>query len=217
MESTYKSKQTSRQASRQALEVHSVGAMPWRGLFLMFICDFCVLYKDKLVLREVTNHPVHMKNGKGRLSPSSFIPFCSFGQNMSIMGTHIDDFDVPVCNSFESVVHNGQLCYQVDLEKFKDEDTLERQLQFGLVIILDENEDRQFIANKNKLTERLRDVFSSDQEDDFQIHLTTLSKYHTDKSQGHLILNYNSLLELLYISCQISLCNMNYKTLTFVN
>ena len=135
-----------------------------------------------MALREVTNHPVHIKNGKGKLSPSSFIPFCSFGQNMSVMGTHIDNFDVPVCNCFESVIHNDQLCYQVDLEKYKDEDTLEKQLQFGLVIILDENEDRQFIANKNKLTERQRDVFSSDEEEGFQIHLDTLSKYHTSSS-----------------------------------
>ena len=140
-----------------------------------------------MALREVTNHPVHIKNGKGKLSPSSFIPFCSFGQNMSVMGTHIDNFDVPVCNCFESVIHNDQLCYQVDLEKYKDEDTLEKQLQFGLVIILDENEDRQFIANKNKLTERQRDVFSSDEEEGFQIHLDTLSKYHTSSRGTFLI------------------------------
>ena len=143
----------------------------------------CYVHLDKLALREVTNHPVHIKNGKGKLSPSSFIPFCSFGQNMSVMGTHIDNFDVPVCNCFESVIHNDQLCYQVDLEKFKEPDNIQKQLQYGLVLVLDENEDRQFITNKNDLNDRQKDVFSSDQEDDFQIHLDTLSKYITDKFQ----------------------------------
>ena len=33
------------------------------------------------------------------------------------MGVKIDQFDVPVCNSFEATVLNDQLCYEVDPNK----------------------------------------------------------------------------------------------------
>ena len=44
------------------------------------------------------------------------------------MGNKVDSFDVPVCNSFKAVLHNDQICYQVDIEKFRDEEMLEKQL-----------------------------------------------------------------------------------------
>ena len=68
----------------------------------------------------VTRHPVHVLNNEGRLSPSSFIPFCEFGGNMLKMGKKIDHFDVPVCNSFQAKIINDQLCYEVDLKKFSN-------------------------------------------------------------------------------------------------
>ena len=67
---------------------------------------------------RVSNHPVHFVTNGGELSPSAFIPFCEFGGNMSAMGVKIDQFDVPVCNSFQAKVLNDQLCYEVDLNRF---------------------------------------------------------------------------------------------------
>ena len=51
-------------------------------------------------LEEITNHPVHIINNELKLMNTALIPFCEFGGNMSVMGVNIDQFDVPVCNSF---------------------------------------------------------------------------------------------------------------------
>ena len=94
---------------------------------------------------ESVNHPVHfVKEGK-KLSPSTFIPFCDFGGNMSSMGVKIDLFEVPVCNSFQDKVLNDQLCYEVDLNKYSDEYNIHKQLKLGFAFLMDYNEDRQVV------------------------------------------------------------------------
>jgi len=47
---------------------------------------------------------------------------------MSAMGVKIDQFNVPVCNAFEAKIMNDQLCYEVDLERFSDENEIENEL-----------------------------------------------------------------------------------------
>ena len=91
------------------------------------------------------------------------------------MGNKIDSFDVPVCNSFKAVLYNDQLCYQVDLEKFRDEEMLDKQLKHGLVIIIDENKDRQFLS-KDREVSGTRNLFSLEEENSIQMHLDTISK-----------------------------------------
>ena len=66
---------------------------------------------------RLTNHPVHIQDKDGNLSPTALIPFCDFGGNMSVMGVKIDQFDVPVCNSFRPKIVQDQLCYTVDPNK----------------------------------------------------------------------------------------------------
>ena len=72
---------------------------------------------------------------------------------MEIMGTKANGYDDYICSSFEPVVRNDQLCYEVDLEKYKDKDNIEKQLDSGLVLILDYNEDRQIIDVKKSAKE----------------------------------------------------------------
>ena len=64
-----------------------------------------------------TNHPVHIQDQDGKLSPTALVPFCEFGGNMSVMGVKIDQIDVPVCNSFRPKIKGNQLCYTVDPNK----------------------------------------------------------------------------------------------------
>ena len=52
-------------------------------------------------------------------------------------------FEVPVCNAFEPQLLYDQLCYMMDLEKFRNNDNIQKQLKEGLVFIMDYNEDRQ--------------------------------------------------------------------------
>lgn len=41
--------------------------------------------------------------------PSSFIPFCSLGGNMSAVGSTVPNFPVPVCSSFKPYLLNSQV------------------------------------------------------------------------------------------------------------
>ena len=124
---------------------------------------------------QVTNHPVHILNVNETFSPSAFIPFCAFGEDMKAMGKEVDGFDHHVCNSFKAKIRNDQLCYEVDLEKFKDKDNIKEQIKSGLVLILDYNEERQSetykIQGKRKTT-KFREI----KENDVQIFLDTKSK-----------------------------------------
>ena len=52
--------------------------------------------------QDIINHPVHIVDENNSLSPSAFIPFCEFGGDMSALGVKIDQFSVPVCNSFKA-------------------------------------------------------------------------------------------------------------------
>ena len=69
------------------------------------------------------------------------IPFCEFGGNMSVMGIKMDQFDVPVCNSFRPIIVLDQLCYQVDPNEYKNRIDLEGDISLSLFIHY--NEERQ--------------------------------------------------------------------------
>ena len=62
---------------------------------------------------------------------------------MSLLGDMMDSFDLPVCKSFTPIVRNDQLCYEVDLEKYKNSDNIMNDLKYGLVFFMDYNEERQ--------------------------------------------------------------------------
>ena len=91
---------------------------------------------------------MHITTKTGKKTPSSFIPFCEFGGDMTRVGRKIDDFDVPVCDSFEAKILNDQLCYEVNLNKFSDKDNIKKELKLGLNFVMDYNEDRQVVFNQ---------------------------------------------------------------------
>ena len=59
------------------------------------------------------------------------------------MARKTDHFEVPVCNSFQAKVLNDQLCYEVDLNKYANNNNMKKALKSGFRFILDYNEDRQ--------------------------------------------------------------------------
>ena len=62
--------------------------------------------------RIITNHPVHILDDVGNMSPSAFIPFCQFGDTeMQEFGDDVVEFDIPVCQIFKMTVLKDQLCY----------------------------------------------------------------------------------------------------------
>ena len=91
-------------------------------------------------IHRISNHPVHIFNDNNEISPSSFIPFCEFGDMNGYMNPA---FDFPTCKIFNPKIFNNQLCYQVDLNKFKDSFSSDN-LKNGITFFVDMNEDRQF-------------------------------------------------------------------------
>ena len=68
---------------------------------------------------------------------------------MSVLGDKTPNFSIPVCSKFKPTVVEGQLCYQVDVNKFKDQVDTEKLMSHGLVMILDYNEDRMGLDTRN--------------------------------------------------------------------
>ena len=105
---------------------------------------------DKELLQKVSNHPVHLLNNEGKFSPTSFIPFCSFGEEF--IGPKVDEFDIPICNIFKQRIYHDQFCYETDLQELRDSNNNgleEEQLEMGLTLVLDYNEERQNYYNFN--------------------------------------------------------------------
>ena len=94
------------------------------------------------------------------------------------MGTEINGFNSPVCDSFEAKIRNDQLCYEIDLEKYKDTNKIKEHLKSGLVLLLDYNLERQSEMYDPK---KVIKSGSEENEKDVQIYLETISKLHFKK------------------------------------
>ena len=92
------------------------------------------LFIDKVLLKTVSNHPVHVLNEAGNFSPSSFIPFCYFGEEF--VGDNINGFEIPVCNIFRPRNYLDQLCYETNLQDLKDTQKIGKQLEIGLTLVV---------------------------------------------------------------------------------
>ena len=116
-------------------------------------------------IHQITNHPVHLIGEDGKLSsPSALIPFCWFGVNMSGVGVKVDQFDVPVCNSFKAKVLDNQLCYEVDPNSLIDNVSFQ-DFKEGFSFYVDTNEDRQYPSRALQ--------------SDFRIYLDTIGRTST--------------------------------------
>ena len=83
-------------------------------------------------------------DSNNKFSTSSFIPFCEFGGNMSVVGKKIDKFSQPVCNKFVRTNLNGQNCYSIDINQLREKIEFNpKTLGIGLKLFLDYNIERQ--------------------------------------------------------------------------
>ena len=136
-----------------------------------------MIYLNNSAGLDIVNHPVHFVTNNGNMSPSAFIPFCGFGGNMSAMGIKIDEFDDPVCNSFQAKILNDQLCYEVDLNTFSDMNNVEKELKIGFNFLMDYNEDRQVTFDQNISNKKVglaKSVASSDHNQHAFVYLDTI-------------------------------------------
>ena len=99
---------------------------------------------------------------------------------MSVMGSKVENFDVPVCNSFQATMLNDQLCYEVDPNEFITFQNIENDLKTGLVLLIDYNEDRQVIfedstdTSANNLVGKFEKALNDKK---MMIYLSTIGMY----------------------------------------
>ena len=94
------------------------------------------------------------------------------------MGKYINAFKVPVCNIFREKNWNDQLCYGIDLNLLKDENDIMNQLQDGILLMLDFNEERQFEKDviQEETEMKVRNYLYGDKDNSFQVHLDSIGK-----------------------------------------
>ena len=124
-------------------------------------------------MQTESNHPVHILNRIGEFSTSSFIPFCAFGDKF--VGSKIGGFDMKVCNIFKPKLYYDQLCFETDLQELKGKDDLMNQLELGLTLVLDYNEERQINILNRKKESKKEFSFNLNNDDSFSIYLDTIS------------------------------------------
>ena len=102
---------------------------------------------------------------------------------MSVMGTTIPQFELPVCNKFEPHVLDGRLCYLVDVNKIKDQVDPEKAMKTGLIFALDYNKERMLAEEhadeKPGLTHNLYELQNNDEKEKLDlatIHIETLGR-----------------------------------------
>ena len=140
-------------------------------------------YFESSTVQKVLNHPVHIIDEKGDVSPSALIPFCEFGGSNSVLGINsgIRNFNVTVCNSFQAKILNDQLCYEVDLSKYSNKSNIERELKLGFNFIMDYNEDRQISFDQSVSVETDMNLATSVVESNENLHafiyLDTIGKW----------------------------------------
>ena len=136
-----------------------------------------------MLLQTVNNHPVHILNEKGNFSPSSFIPFCYFGEKF--IGARIQEFEIPVCNIFRPRIYINQLCYETNLQDLKDSRKIGKQLEKGLTLVLDYNEERQnYNIMKQNESNNIEELYRGN--DDVSIYLDTISTVGKTKPRSNL-------------------------------
>ena len=76
---------------------------------------------------------------------------------------------MPVCNIFKPKRQYDQLCYETDLQELKhnNNEVLMKQLEIGLTLILDYNEERQMNL-----------AFDNNDDNSVSLYLNTISKYN---------------------------------------
>ena len=73
--------------------------------------------------------------------PSALIPFCSFGSVLK--GKHMPNISLRVCDLFDPVVEDGQLCYQLDMaKKMHKEEKIQSE---GLALLIAPNSEKSMV------------------------------------------------------------------------
>ena len=90
------------------------------------------------ISRHLSLHPVHLKpDTNGNPPPSALVPFCSYQGDHNLLGLEMMELqNMTFCDKFEPTILEGQLCYTLDVAKYKVT-TTKRGKTNGLLLLLD--------------------------------------------------------------------------------
>ena len=102
---------------------------------------------------------------------------------MDLTGEKLSSFQIPVCSLFRKKIFSGQVCYEADLNQFKNKIDWKRALKKGFSFIIDTN-DEYDVKNlfQRKSPRRLEnnlelDIFKETEDDHkFAVILKTISE-----------------------------------------
>ena len=108
--------------------------------------------------------------------PAALIPFCAYQTGMTMMGQKVENLSFPACTIFLPTLHNGQVCYRLNLSLLQTQSGPDT----GLFLVLDPSssmiqEDNEFVQAKKAFTIRLSPKSSSTHSP--RSYLNTLSKF----------------------------------------
>ena len=120
-------------------------------------------------LQELSHHPVHLTFDKeGNLPPSAFVPFCSYQEDSNLLGQGRSELDnMTVCEKFKPVILEGQLCYSLNITKYKKKPTKVGKRN-GLFLLIDNN--------PYQVNSSARKAGESKEQDTFKVYIHTLSQ-----------------------------------------
>ena len=139
------------------------------------------LFSDNVLL-DLLNDPVHILDDDENLSPSAFIPFCSFQGSSDLLGKDYGNFSLPVCSSFKKRILDGKLCYQIDVNSIITETSAAELQKGGLSLLVDANAEYDLIKLlRNNPKEEIFDdfteeFFEAEESEKIMIHIETISK-----------------------------------------
>ena len=119
---------------------------------------------------------------------------------MSAVGIKLDQFDDPVCNSFQATIVNNQLCFEVDLNRFSNESNIAKELELGFYFFMDYNEDRQLtrqltLAQEEKRSGIGANLLELDKNQHAFIYLNTIGKEQLQLSNSPKLLIFSAFVE----------------------
>ena len=133
-------------------------------------------------LREISLHPPHMTDSKGRLLPAALIPFCAYQTN--VLGLLSPDLPFISCSLALPTVLDGQLCYSINASNIAKGETKSGR-DNGLLMLLDvgptkpqENKNRE--DEKKKVYKKGKSVdidISNRDKTSARVYLQTLSGF----------------------------------------
>ena len=99
-------------------------------------------------------------------------------------------FSIPVCNIFKETMLDGQLCYQADLDRIKDQVDKKMMVTKGFVFLLDYNENRNVRENYGEdMKERYLPLDKKKGQEDALVYIETVGK---NNNSVYGILNYKT-------------------------